>query len=236
MYTLFVYICLQMSYHYLKEMYYMSNYRKKMFRGAKIEDCIIDFIDMEKELNKSIKTTTGDEKLLLSGMSKAYRMIVNRLVREFDYSKGGITMNAKIMDLIESLKKRAIDAKNQSSSNTVDVLKSGYYNEIPNEAKEEIKKVPQEFQKGLFEGMSIAYEKIIIDLESLLKSEDSDKLIHVERLLVNYQRLIEMLKGKFELNVNETTYRSGYLQGESSIYQIVKEEMKMIFDLHDKYE
>jgi hypothetical protein len=214
----------------------MSNYRKKMFRGAKIEDCIIDFIDMEKELNKSIKTTTGDEKLLLSGMSKAYRMIVNRLVREFDYSKGGITMNAKIMDLIESLKKRAIDAKNQSSSNTVDVLKSGYYNEIPNEAKEEIKKVPQEFQKGLFEGMSIAYEKIIIDLESLLKSEDSDKLIHVERLLVNYQRLIEMLKGKFELNVNETTYRSGYLQGESSIYQIVKEEMKMIFDLHDKYE
>ncbi|MDH2454861.1 hypothetical protein PQ796_30765 (plasmid) [Priestia megaterium] len=214
----------------------MSNYRKKMFRGAKIEDCIIDFIDMEKELNKSIKTTTGDEKLLLSGMSKAYRMIVNRLVREFDYSKGGITMNVKITDLIESLKKRAIDAKNQSSSNTVDVLKSGYYNEIPDEAKEEIKKVPQEFQKGLFEGMSIAYEKIIIDLESLLKTEDSDKLIHVERLLVNYQRLIEMLKGKFELNVNETTYRSGYLQGESSIYQIVKEEMEMIFDLHDKYE
>ncbi|MGG1368360.1 hypothetical protein ABE322_21480 [Priestia megaterium] len=214
----------------------MSNYRKKMFRGAKIEDCIIDFIDMEKELNKSIKTTTGDEKLLLSGMSKAYRMIVNRLVREFDYSKGGITMNVKITDLIESLKKRAIDAKNQSNSNTVDVLKSGYYNEIPDEAKEEIKKVPQEFQKGLFEGMSIAYEKIIIDLESLLKNEDSDKLIHVERLLVNYERLIEMLKEKFELNVNETTYRSGYLQGESSIYQIVKEEMEMIFDLHDKYE
>ena len=43
-------------------MYYMSNYGKRMFRGAKIEDCILDFIDMEKELTKSIKVTTGDEK------------------------------------------------------------------------------------------------------------------------------------------------------------------------------
>ena len=41
----------------------MSNYRKRMFRGAKIEDCILDFIDMEKELTKSIKVTTGDERL-----------------------------------------------------------------------------------------------------------------------------------------------------------------------------
>ena len=83
----------------------MSNYRKRMFRGAKIEDCILDFIDMEKELTRSIKVTAGDERSLLSGMSKAYRMIVNRLVREFDYSKGGVAMDIKLTELIESLKK-----------------------------------------------------------------------------------------------------------------------------------
>ncbi|MGG3569664.1 hypothetical protein ABET11_23720 [Priestia megaterium] len=208
----------------------MSNYRKRMFRGAKIEDCILDFIDMEKELTKSIKVTTGDERLLLSGMSKAYRMIVNRLVREFDYSKGGVAMDIKLTELIESLEKRALDAKEKSNVNEMNILKGGFYDEIPDEAKEEIKKIPLELQKGLFEGMSIAYEKIMIDLGLILKSEDADKLSHTERLSVNYQRMSDMLKEKFELD--KTDYRSGYLQGEASAYQMVGEEIQMIFHLN----
>lgn len=209
----------------------MSNYRKRMFRGAKIEDCILDFIDMEKELTKSIKVTAGDEKLLLSGMSKAYRMIVNRLVREFDYSKGGVAMDIKLTELIESLEKRALDAKEKSNVNEMNILEGGFYDEIPDEAKEEIKKIPLELQKGLFEGMSIAYEKMMIDLGVILKSEDVDKLSHTEALSVNYQRMVEMLKGKFELD--KTDYRSGYLQGEASAYQMVGEEIQMIFHLND---
>ncbi|MFE0344842.1 hypothetical protein ACFW0L_24560 [Priestia megaterium] len=209
----------------------MSNYRKRMFRGAKIEDCILDFIDMEKELTKSIKVTAGDEKLLLSGMSKAYRMIVNRLVREFDYSKGGVAMDIKLTELIESLEKRALDAKEKSNVNEMNILEGGFYDEIPDEAKEEIKKIPLELQKGLFEGMSIAYEKMMIDLGLILKSEEVDKLSHTEALSVNYQRMAEMLKEKFELD--KADYRSGYLQGEASGYQMVGEEIQMIFHLND---
>ena len=209
----------------------MSNYRKRMFRGAKIEDCILDFIDMEKELTRSIKVTAGDERLLLSGMSKAYRMIVNRLVREFDYSKGGVAMDIKLTELLDSLEKRALDAKEKSNVNEMNVLECEFYDEIPDAAKEEIKKIPLELQKGLFEGMSIAYEKMMIDLGLILKSEDADKLSHTERLSVNYQRMANMLKEKFELD--KTDYRSGYLQGEASAYQMVGEEIQMIFHLND---
>ncbi|TKG97592.1 hypothetical protein FC682_27080, partial [Peribacillus simplex] len=74
----------------------MSDYRKKMFRGAKIEDCILDFIDMEKELSRTLETADEQERQLLLGMSKAYRLIVNRLVREFDYFKGGDMVNTKV--------------------------------------------------------------------------------------------------------------------------------------------
>ncbi|MGG4470735.1 hypothetical protein ABER68_22115 [Paenibacillus alvei] len=48
-----------------------------MFRGAKIEDCILDFIEMEKELSTSLETTDKLERQMLLGMIKAIRLIVN---------------------------------------------------------------------------------------------------------------------------------------------------------------
>ena len=78
----------------------MSEYRKKMFRGAKIEDCILDLIDMETELSKSLETTDKQERQMLLGMSKAIRLIVNRLVREFDYPVGGGIVNTKLKEFM----------------------------------------------------------------------------------------------------------------------------------------
>ncbi|MDQ0164056.1 hypothetical protein [Aeribacillus alveayuensis] len=210
----------------------MSNYRKKLFRGAKIEDCILDFIEMEKELRRAIETNKGNEKLLLSGMSHAYRMIVNRLVREFDYSKGGVIVNTKLTDLIQSLEKRVKESKEQSKRSGTNLVNNVYYDDIPNEAKNEIENIPREFQKGLFDGMSVVYEKIVIDLDIILKSDDSDKIICIERLLESYQRVVEKLKEKFRKD--DVDYRSGYLQGEVSAYQMVGEEIKVIFDLTEK--
>ncbi|CAN7664882.1 hypothetical protein LJR015_002788 [Peribacillus frigoritolerans] len=205
----------------------MSDYRKKMFRGAKIEDCILDFIDMEKELSRTLETADEQERQLLFGMSKAYRLIVNRLVREFDYLKGGDMVNTKVKDLISSLKRRTSEAKEQSKNNVLDLVNGMYYDDIPEEAKEEITKVPQELQRGLFEGMALGYEKIVIDLELLLESTDNDKIAHIEKNLAKYKKIAEMLKNKFK--EDEIDFRSGYIQGEMSAYQMIREEIQVVF-------
>ncbi|PLR92841.1 hypothetical protein [Bacillus sp. T33-2] len=210
----------------------MSDYRKKLFRGAKIEDCILDFIDMEKELSRTLDTANEQERQLLLGMSKAYRLIVNRLVREFDYTKGGDIVNTKIKDLINSLKRRASEAKEQSKNNVLDIVNGMYYNDIPEEAKDEIASVPQELQRGLFEGMALGYEKIVIDLELLLDSTDSDKVVQIEKNLAKYKKLAEMLKDKFK--EDEVDFRSGYIQGEMSVYHMVREELLVIFNINEQ--
>ncbi|MGY3316877.1 hypothetical protein ACV242_005499 [Peribacillus simplex] len=207
----------------------MSNYRKKMFRGAKIEDCILDFIYMEKELKRVIDTSDADKKVLLSGMSKAYRMIVNRLVREFDYSKGGVIINLKLTDLINSLKKRTIELANKSKEKSENSIHKTYYEEIPEKAGNELNDIPDDFKKGLFEGMSIGYEKIMIDLELLLISDDNDKMVFLERVVEKYQKLTKMIKSNFDKK--ELDYKSGYFQGEISAYQMVEEEIKVIFTI-----
>ncbi|TKG96748.1 hypothetical protein FC682_27185, partial [Peribacillus simplex] len=70
-------------------------------------------------------------------------------------------MNTKVKDLISSLKRRASEAKKQSKNNVLDLVNGMYYDDLPEEAKEEIAKVPQELQRGLFEGMALGYEKIV---------------------------------------------------------------------------
>ncbi|TKG94175.1 hypothetical protein FC682_27430, partial [Peribacillus simplex] len=70
-------------------------------------------------------------------------------------------MNTKVKELISSLKRRASEAKEQSQNNVLDLVNGMYYDDIPEEAKEEIAKVPQGLQRGLFEGMALGYEKIV---------------------------------------------------------------------------
>ncbi|MDP1422075.1 hypothetical protein Q8G35_27910 [Peribacillus simplex] len=205
----------------------MSDYRKKMFRGAKVEDCILDFIDMEKELSRTLETADEQERQLLLGMSKAYRLIVNRLVREFDYPKGGDSVNVKIKELISSLKRRISAAKEESKNNLTDLVNGMYYADIPEEAKDEIAKVPQELH--LFEGMAVGYEKIIIDLELLLESSDHDKISHIEISVAKYKKIADMLKDKFK--EDEGDLRSGYIQGEMAAYVMIREEIQIIFNV-----
>lgn len=207
----------------------MPDYRKKMFRGAKIEDCILDFIEMEKELSKTIKTANEKERQLLLGMSKAYRLIVNRLVREFDYSKGGNLVNTKIKDLISSLNRSVLATQEQSKKNISDLISGMYYDEIPDDVKKEMAETPQDLQKGLFEGMSHGYEKVIIDLELLLESTQTDKIANLETMTIKYKKIAEMLKGKF--SEDDVNFRSGYIQGEMASYHMVVDEIRSTFNL-----
>src|SRR5690625_3639566 len=117
---------------------------------------------MEKELSRTLETAEENEKQLLLGMSKAYRLIVNRLVRDFNYSKGGNLVNTKLKDLISTLKRSALAAQEQDQTNLSDLVDGMYYDEIPEDAKKELAETPQDIQQGLFEGMAHGYEKVII--------------------------------------------------------------------------
>ncbi|WP_035179641.1 hypothetical protein [Alkalihalobacterium bogoriense] len=207
----------------------MTEYRKKMFRGAKIEDCILDFISMEKELNKMNRNTGEDEKQFLLGMSQAYRFVVNRLTREFDYVKGGDVVKLKVEELIRTFRKSATATQEQSKTGVVNLVEGKYYNEIPEEAKKELLEIPEDLQVGLYEGMSHGYEKIIIDLELLLESTQTDKFASIEEMMLKYKKTAAVLKEK--INEDETDYRSGYLQGEMSSYLLAVEELQGSFEL-----
>ncbi|WOD65267.1 hypothetical protein NQZ71_25600 (plasmid) [Niallia taxi] len=207
----------------------MSEYRKKMFRGAKIEDCIIDFIEMEKELSTSLETTDKQERQMLLGMSKALRLIVNRLVREFDYTVGGDIVNAKLKDFISSIERRANEAHKQGNISMNELLNNMYYDDIPDEAKEEIAKMPTNYQKGLWEGMALGYEKIIVDLQVILHSDANNKVSLIKINSDKFEELAAMFKDKWK--EDEMDYRSGFMQGEMSAYTLISIEMKEFFSI-----
>ncbi|WP_170974107.1 hypothetical protein, partial [Peribacillus simplex] len=66
--------------------------------------------------------------------------------------------------------------------------------------------------------MALGYEKIVIDLELLLESTNNNKIAHIEENLEKYKKIAEMLKNKFK--EDEIDFRSGYIQGEMSAYQM----------------
>lgn len=60
-------------------------YRKRMFRGAKIEDCILDFENMRKISEQKAQTSTDEfRKRLYDGMAITYQTVVSRLCNDFD--------------------------------------------------------------------------------------------------------------------------------------------------------
>jgi AAA15 family ATPase/GTPase len=64
----------------------MSDFRKKIFRGAKIEDLIIDLERLEKEFEQTISSTKDiDRKRFYEGMAIAFKIIAMKLKGEFEY-------------------------------------------------------------------------------------------------------------------------------------------------------
>ncbi|MGG4470734.1 hypothetical protein ABER68_22110 [Paenibacillus alvei] len=138
-------------------------------------------------------------------------------------------MNAKLKDFISSIERRANEAHKQSSTSINDLLYKMYYDDIPDMAKEEIAKVPTNFQKGLWEGMALGYEKIIVDLQVILHSEANKKLSLLKINADKLEKLAEVFKDKWK--EDEMDYRSGFMQGEMSAYTLIRIEMKEIFSL-----
>lgn len=64
----------------------VDDFRKKMFRGAKIEDLIISFDELSKQCEEYIKKSeTMERQRFYEGMAIAYQTVALKLKGAFDY-------------------------------------------------------------------------------------------------------------------------------------------------------
>jgi hypothetical protein len=96
----------------------VSDFQKKLFRGAKIEDLILDLELLNKEYEDTIKKTEDiDRKRFYEGMAVAFKIVSMKLKGEFEY------MEQEVLDRVyESIvkldNKKSDRPKRENLSNT----------------------------------------------------------------------------------------------------------------------
>lgn len=126
----------------------MEDYRKKMFRGAKIEDCIMEFQNRHQRAREQMnEAAEPGEKRFFEGIALAYQMAAQKLRWEFDYKKEEWEqeITQKIETVIREIERCEEAARTAQSAPLA---------EIPAE-------IPPEARKGVFEGMALAYRLIV---------------------------------------------------------------------------
>ncbi|MBM7095937.1 hypothetical protein JSY36_09235 [Bacillus sp. H-16] len=227
--VIFVYICLHIMVKLNKEGFYyqMTAYRKRMFRGAKIEDCILDFSKMARTTARDKQQGDADEALFNAGMNAAFTFVVNRLAREFDYKRGDEALIYELKNIKTMFLKKAEEAMKQSRESVGLQADNAFYDQIPEEAKAEINNIPQEFQQGMFEGIAMSYEGTVKDLGILIESDG-------EKTPETIKELIKALEGSAKSNRKKgggegQTYRDGLYQGLVAGFEIAAYEIKETF-------
>lgn len=118
----------------------------------------------------------------------------------------------------------------QSKVSLEQTIEESFYKEdLPESAMEDIKNMKPDFQKGMFEGMSFAYEQVANYISIALKTSDAltDK---------NVVDLIEQISGNRFANVevSETefnTYQEGFSTGAKSGFNLTKWEIEETFKI-----
>ncbi|MEK4563287.1 hypothetical protein MKX54_01165 [Alkalihalobacillus sp. FSL R5-0424] len=208
----------------------MTDYRKRMFRGAKIEDCIQEFIQMERTTKSQIENDEGEFALLSKGMNSAYQYVVNRMVREFEYNEEGIKMKKKLVQLEKQYRKLAENNLEQSKRNLLETLNESYYVEnIPEEALTDLETMSTDNQKGLFVGMSMAYEQVANYISILKNRSDNLAEQDINHLLSLIEANAFMKASDEELIEDEQTYKNGLMNGMKAAYGLAMMEIKETF-------
>ncbi|MBM7837228.1 hypothetical protein JOC54_000459 [Alkalihalobacillus xiaoxiensis] len=204
-------------------------YRKRMFRGAKIEDCIKDFIQMEQVTREQVEKDTGELQTISKGMNQAYRNVVNRMVRDFEYKKEELAMREKIEEAAKLFQQLAQNNRELSQKSLYESIQETYYkSDIPEEAIEELKNTPREFHEGMFEGLSFAYEQAAAYLAIVLQGEQTvnEKSINFVIDQINDNHLMKQDKFGEEAK----TYQQGFVQGVKSGFGISRIELEKKFN------
>lgn len=209
----------------------MMDYRKRMFRGAKIEDCIEDFIQMELTTREQIQDEDTEYRLIAKGMNSAYRYVVNRMVRDFEYKKEELRLRTKFEELEKIFRRLVENNLEQSKKDLYETVQESYYkDDIPEEAMEDLKKMTPDFQKGMFEGMSFAYEQVANYISIMLDTADklSEKNVHNILQHINKNSLVED-----EVEESATTYQEGLANGMKAGFNLAHFEIKGKFQIQN---
>lgn len=186
------------------------DYRKRTFRGAKIEDCILDFENMRKTAEKQSRTTTDEfRKRLYDGMAISYQTVVNRLLNDFNY-------HLKKTQMKNPLQKWKEDFERMATSCLEQAINPNSLSSVPETIKNDANFPKQ--QKGLFEGMSTGYGVVVSQIEILLglgdsqiEVEDAVKLMR-EQLTNKSNEITEVMKEDMD------PYKRGFYSGIKSSY------------------
>lgn len=208
----------------------MTDYRKRMFRGAKIEDCIQEFIQMERTTKMQMKNDERDFALLSKGMNSAYQYVVNRMVREFEYNEEVIKLKNQLVQLEKQYRKLAENNLEQSKKNLFETLKESYYLEnIPDEALTDLENMSTDNQKGLFVGMSMAYEQVANYISIIINRSDNLSEQDINHLLSLIEANAFMKASDEELIEDAETYQNGFMNGIKAAYSLAMMEIKETF-------
>ncbi|MEY8749134.1 hypothetical protein [Alkalicoccobacillus gibsonii] len=208
----------------------MTDYRKRMFRGAKIEDCIQEFIQMERTTKMQMKNDERDFALLSKGMNSAYQYVVNRMVREFEYNEEGIELKNQLFQLEKQYRKLSENNLEQSKKNLFETLKESYYLEnIPDEELTDLENMSTDNQKGLFVGMSMAYEQVANYISIIINRSDNLSEQDINHLLSLIEANAFMKASDEELIEDAETYQNGLMNGIKAAYGLAMMEIKETF-------
>jgi hypothetical protein len=194
------------------------DYRKRTFRGAKIEDCILDFELMRKTAEKHSQTSNDNyKKRLYDGMALAYQTVVNRLANDFDY-----TLEENDMD---NLFERWInDFKRMRNSCLEQAKKPLDISNVPEQIKSELN---SNKQKGLFEGMATGYNMIVSQLGVLSRLVTDNQNIADIVNQIKAQLNNESEEFAVQSNQEGDDFAKGFYSGLSSSYKSAIAHMTM---------
>ncbi|MFT8872940.1 MAG: hypothetical protein ABF868_11760 [Sporolactobacillus sp.] len=191
-----------------------NDYRKKVFRGAKIEDCILLFEKNEKQA-KAQKEDTKDkgEKRFFEGLALAYKFASQTLRWEFDYKKD--EWEKRIILKIENIIKQLelFESNSRIIPVNLDLVKKHSMSE--------------DLQKGIYKGMAHGYSTIVNRLKNELinrKGKESvgnivsDCIQEFEYITKNYRK---------ESDEAEDDFIKGFFGGINLAYNNALKQLKV---------
>jgi hypothetical protein len=207
----------------------MGDYRKRLFRGAKVEDCILFFEENAlKAKERKIEASDDYEKGFWEGNRLAYQMAAQKLRWDFDYKteewEQGIIK--KVEELIKQIERMEQSSRDQTDTSISQFLKQ-VEPKVSSTFMDNVQEIPQEYMKGMFEGMAITYRLVISKLRSEIEAREGTEGIGniIKDCIQDFERAASMYK----LNAQKTqdTFSKGFLNGSYAAYQVVLKQLKL---------
>lgn len=207
----------------------MDDYRKRLFRGAKVEDCILFFEENARKAGEHKNEASDDyEKGFWEGNRLAYQAAAQKLRWDFDYKKDEWEqeITKKVHHLIEAIDRMEQSARDQASAGKAKLLRQA---EPKADAVflEKVREIPEAYMKGVMEGMATTYRLAAAKLRSELEAREGTERIGeiLKDCVRDFERDAKIYEGNAEKT--EDLFSKGFLEGSYAACQTVLKQLKL---------